>query len=87
MEANSAKGKSLAQRNSNISQFIHSRVGAHHRRPLEDEEETSSSSHSEENSSEDDEKSNRYMVFVLHLIRFLFIYISHLCSKKKESFL
>ena len=85
MEANSAKGKSLAQRNSNISQFIHSRAGAHHRRPLEDEEETSS--HSEESSSEDDEKSNRYMVFVLHLIRFLFIYISHLCSKKKESFL
>ena len=85
MEAKSTKGKSLAPTNSNISQFIHSRVGAHHRRPLEDEEETSS--HSEESSSEDDEKSNRYMVFVLHLIRFLFIYISHLCSKKKESFL
>ena len=85
MEVKSTKGKALAPTNSINSQFIHSRVGAHHRRPLEDEEETSS--HSEESSSEDDEKSNRYMVFVLHLIRFLFIYISHLCSKKKESFL
>ena len=75
----SRKGKSLAPTNSKMSQFIHSRVGAHRRRLIEDEEETSSESssfsHSEESSSDDDEESNRYFLFVLHFIRFLFIYI------------
>ena len=70
MEAKSTKGKSLAPTNSNISQLIHSRVGAHRRRPLEDEEETfsksSSSSHSDE-----DEESNRYFVRCVFHNRFL----------------
>ena len=74
----SRKGKSLAPTNSKMSQLVHSTVGALHRRPLEDEEETSSespsSSHSE-SSSDDDEESNRYFVFFLHFIRFLFICI------------
>ena len=42
------------------------------RRPLEDEEETSSGSSIY---SDEDEESNRYFVFVLHFIRFLFICI------------
>ena len=70
----STKGKLLAPTNSNISQFIHSTVGAHRRRPLEDEEETSSGS-SSSSYSDEDEESNRYFVFVLHFIRFLFICI------------
>ena len=84
----SAKGKSLAPTNSRMSQFIHSRVGAHRRRLLEDEEETfsesSSSSHLEESSSNEDEQSNRYFVFVLYWISFSFIYIFAFAFLKSE---
>ena len=68
----STKGKLLRPTNSNISQLIHSKVGAHRRSPFEDEEETSSS-HSEESSS--DENPNRYFLFVLYFVRYLFICI------------